>query len=184
MVNFEAGTLVKGAYVVINGVEYVVHMPQLSGDTPLSVENLNKMQTDIPNDLLIGRRIRLTKSSAQSISKNTKTQVAWNSEVYNNTNGKLTKSGNTIKIGTNVHNIMVIAKYQAEGLSFNKYIYIEKNSTSYSSMESTDGTIMTTAIIPVEENDVIDVKAYFENTASTITAGGESWNYFDIIILN
>lgn len=44
MVNFEDGELVKGAYVVIDGKEYEVHMPQHSGRTPLSSENLNKMQ--------------------------------------------------------------------------------------------------------------------------------------------
>ena len=44
---FEAGTLTKGAYVEINGIEYPVHMPQYSGNTPLTPENLNKMQEDI-----------------------------------------------------------------------------------------------------------------------------------------
>lgn len=184
MFNFENGTLVKGAYVEINGVQYPVVMPEYSGNTPISAENLNKMQNELIAGILTGYRIRLTKANTQSISQNSKTQIVWENEVYNDTNGRLTISGNTIRIGEKINNILVIAKYQASGQSFKKYIYIEKNNTSYSSMESTDGTIMTTAIIPVEENDVIDVKAYFENTASTITAGGESWNYFDIIILN
>lgn len=43
---FEEGTLVKGAYVVIDGVEHEVHMPEYSGNTPLTPENLNKMQED------------------------------------------------------------------------------------------------------------------------------------------
>lgn len=47
MVNFEEGTLIKGAYVVINGEEIPVHMPEYSGNTPMSPENLNKMQTDM-----------------------------------------------------------------------------------------------------------------------------------------
>ena len=47
MVNFENGTLVKGAYVVIDGVEHEVHMPEYSGNTPLSSENLNKIQADL-----------------------------------------------------------------------------------------------------------------------------------------
>lgn len=47
MVNFENGTLVKGAYVVIDGIEHEVHMPEYSGNTPLSPEILNKMQTDL-----------------------------------------------------------------------------------------------------------------------------------------
>ena len=47
MVNFEDGKLVKGAYVVINGIEYPVHMPEYSGNVPLSSENMNKMQKDL-----------------------------------------------------------------------------------------------------------------------------------------
>ena len=47
MVNFKNGTLVKGAYVVIDGVEHEVYMPQYSGQTPLSAENMNKLQSDI-----------------------------------------------------------------------------------------------------------------------------------------
>ena len=47
MVNFKDGELVKGAYVIIDGKEYEVHMPQYSGETPLSSEILNKMQKDL-----------------------------------------------------------------------------------------------------------------------------------------
>lgn len=47
MVNFQDAELVKGAYVVIDGKEYEVHMPQYSGETPLSSENLNKMQAEL-----------------------------------------------------------------------------------------------------------------------------------------
>ena len=57
MVNFEDGELVKGAYVVIDGKEYEVHMPQYSGRTPLSSENLNKMQVEILKTMLpVGSR--------------------------------------------------------------------------------------------------------------------------------
>lgn len=51
MINFENGTLVKGAYVVIDGVEHEVHMPQYSGNTPLSPEILNKMQADLQKEV-------------------------------------------------------------------------------------------------------------------------------------
>ena len=57
MVNFEDGELVKGAYVVIDDKEYEVHMPQYSGRTPLSSENLNKMQVEILKTMLpVGSR--------------------------------------------------------------------------------------------------------------------------------
>jgi len=51
MVNFENGTLIKGAYVVINGVEYPVVMPAITGDTPMSAENLNKAQNDLYDEI-------------------------------------------------------------------------------------------------------------------------------------
>lgn len=51
MVNFEDGQLVKGAYVLINGVEYPVIMPQYSGNTPLTSENLNKIQRDMQTEI-------------------------------------------------------------------------------------------------------------------------------------
>ncbi len=51
MVSFQDAELVKGAYVVIDGKEYEVHMPQYSCETPLSAENLNKMQNDLKNEI-------------------------------------------------------------------------------------------------------------------------------------
>lgn len=42
MFKFEDGILKKGAYVVIDGVEYEVHMPEYEGETPISAENLNR----------------------------------------------------------------------------------------------------------------------------------------------
>lgn len=47
MLTFENGIEKKGAYVVINGVEYEVHMPEYEGNTPLSAENLNLMQRQL-----------------------------------------------------------------------------------------------------------------------------------------
>lgn len=49
MVNFEDGTLVTGAYVEIEGIQYPVVMPVYSGNTPITAENLNKSQQDILN---------------------------------------------------------------------------------------------------------------------------------------
>lgn len=51
MVNFEDGTLVEGAYVEINGIKYPVVMPQYSGNTPITSENLNKLQNDLKADI-------------------------------------------------------------------------------------------------------------------------------------
>ena len=50
MINFEEGTLIKGAYVVVNGEELPVHMPEYSGNTPMSPENLNKIQLEFQKE--------------------------------------------------------------------------------------------------------------------------------------
>lgn len=51
MVNFEDGTLIKNAYVVIDGKEQPVIMPKYSGKTPMSSENLNKVQNDLLEEI-------------------------------------------------------------------------------------------------------------------------------------
>lgn len=47
MFNFENGDLIEEGYVEINGVKYHIHMPKYNGNTPLTAENLNKMQTKL-----------------------------------------------------------------------------------------------------------------------------------------
>lgn len=47
MFKFEDGILKKGAYVVIDGVEYEVHMPEYEGKTPMTAENLNRTAKDV-----------------------------------------------------------------------------------------------------------------------------------------
>lgn len=47
MVIWEDGNLIKDAYVVINGVEYPVFMPEYSGKTNITAERLNTMQREI-----------------------------------------------------------------------------------------------------------------------------------------
>ena len=46
MVEWEDGQLVQGPFVEINGTRYPVVMPEYTGNTPMTAENLNKMQTD------------------------------------------------------------------------------------------------------------------------------------------
>lgn len=70
MVNFENGTLVKGAYVEINGVQHPVHMPEYSGNTPITAENLNKMQNE-----LIGSMICAYSDSGMTLNVEAGTQV-------------------------------------------------------------------------------------------------------------
>lgn len=51
MINFEDGQLIEGAYFEIDGVKYPVKMPIYSGKTPLSAENMNKLQKDLNNKI-------------------------------------------------------------------------------------------------------------------------------------
>ena len=48
---FEDGEIENEAYVEIDGVKYPVHMPQRKGNTPLTSENLNKMQKELAHDI-------------------------------------------------------------------------------------------------------------------------------------
>lgn len=47
MFTFKNGELIKNAYVEINGVQYEVQMPEYAGQTPLSSENMNRMQEEL-----------------------------------------------------------------------------------------------------------------------------------------
>lgn len=48
---FEDGEIENEAYVEIDGVKYPVHMPRRKGNTPLTSENLNKMQKELAQDI-------------------------------------------------------------------------------------------------------------------------------------
>lgn len=79
MVNFEDGQLVKGAYVVIDGKEYPVIMPQYSGNTPITSENLNKSQIDLKNEIKELQSVVLYESQNANIGTNiTLTDDAFN----------------------------------------------------------------------------------------------------------
>lgn len=53
MVTFENGQLVEGqfdltkAYIEIDGTKHFLYVPKISGTTPITAENLNKMQKDL-----------------------------------------------------------------------------------------------------------------------------------------
>lgn len=50
-INFKDGQLVKGAHVIIDGVEYEVIEAEYSGDTPLSAFILNKLQDNVETEI-------------------------------------------------------------------------------------------------------------------------------------
>lgn len=106
MVNFKNGELVKGAYVVIDGKEYEVHMPQYSGETPLSSENLNKLQKDL-ND-------KITNANIYSTSE-TNTGKKWidGKDIYRKVIELSNIPASTAEYSYNVENIDKIVNAQA-----------------------------------------------------------------------
>ena len=76
MVEFQDGVLEKEGYVEVNGVKIKVHMPKYTGRTPLSSENLNKLQKDLQmqiNSLASGSP--LVASSADEMMDTTRVYV-------------------------------------------------------------------------------------------------------------
>lgn len=65
MFQFEDGTLKKGAYVVIDGVEYEVHMPEYEGKTPLTAENLNRQAKDVEEKINEIKKCNVTEESEE-----------------------------------------------------------------------------------------------------------------------
>jgi hypothetical protein len=51
MVEFQDGVLEKEGYVEFNGAKIKVHMPKYTGKTPISAENLNKLQRDLKKQI-------------------------------------------------------------------------------------------------------------------------------------
>ncbi len=107
MVNFEDGELVKGAYVVIDGKEYEVHMPQYSGKTPLSSENLNKMQKDLKD------KIEQINNSRTYSTEEVNTGKKWinGKDIYSRvlTATKVLSADLNINVGNNIDTMLVIS---------------------------------------------------------------------------
>ena len=108
MVNFEDGELVKGAYVVIDGKEYEVHMPQYSGKTPLSSENLNKMQKDLKD------KIEQINNSRTYSTEEVNTGKKWinGKDVYSKTYTGECNSGSSQTIANSLKDIDTVIKIE------------------------------------------------------------------------
>lgn len=48
-INWQNGSIKKDGYVVIDGVQYPIVMPEYEGDTPINASNLNHMDEGIAN---------------------------------------------------------------------------------------------------------------------------------------
>lgn len=117
MVNFKDGELVKGAYVIIEGKEYEVHMPQYSGETPLSSENLNKVQNDLNKTITEQSKIlddKITNTNTYSTSE-TNTGKKWKDgkDIYRKVIELSNIPASTTEYSYNVENIDKIVNAQA-----------------------------------------------------------------------
>lgn len=120
MVDFKEGQLVKGAYVVIDGVEHEVHMPQYSGNTPLTPENLNKAQEDLENE--IGNKTKKNIATRKFGRQNITVNQSWGTSkvtysAFTSEGDKLIMDNNGIKIGAGVSKVLVSA--QCAGIGTN-----------------------------------------------------------------
>ena len=133
----------------------------------------------------IGDTIKVCKDTPQSVSANTTAIVTLNTVEFNNSN-KLTLSNNAIYIGKNVHTVLVNVRWTSWGAdSTERYIYIFKNDTNVAfNMRSYSATMETTAIIPVEEGDYIDMRAYHTQSSSISINNDIAQTFLEVTILN
>lgn len=171
MVEFKEGQLIKGAYVVINNVEYEVHMPQYSGDTPVTPENLNKIQEDSENytDVKTKKNIATRLFSRQNITVNQTwgaANVTYNE--FNSKGEKLISNPNGIEIGAGVSKVLVSAQTAGIGtnvVSGDKQFMIKKNSDTIGNSYLGGGITVnfinlcvSPILIDVSEGDIISVQ--------------------------
>ena len=105
MFKFKDGTLKKGAYVVIDGVEHEVHMPECEGETPLSAENLNRSISDCVKEFSALVKITADTAKGATVTLSKKYKVgAGVLDVYIN-GEKLIKSSD--EAGTDGHYVEV-----------------------------------------------------------------------------
>ena len=175
-ITFEDGTLVTGAYVTINGVDYPVQMPVYSGSTPLSAETLNQLQENVEDAI---KEKNIITISAYRINVTTSTpyeQVTIPMTIRSSTGDKLTVSNNKIKIGSEVSKVKVggYACFRADK-DVERYLTIRKNGGEFDNAVISQHTAnqFTTHSIPsglinVTLNDEIDLGIAF--SLSNVTA--------------
>lgn len=99
MFEFKDGILKKDAYVIIDGKEYPVIMPEYEGNTPITANNLNKfikVSAEEPNN---NANVWIKHSINKLNSKNFDTQNSRGIEVTINDDGTITFNGTVSSAG-------------------------------------------------------------------------------------
>lgn len=132
---------------------------------------------------IIGKTIRLKKTSNQNFSANNTFDVSWQVASFDNTNGILTKSGNEIKCISGTHTVIVSAFLQLlNGSTRDNYIYIRYNGQPYATTNLNNGNPHLTVPIVLEEGDTILVQCY--STTAGAIGSAEDWTGFIVTLLN
>ena len=132
----------------------------------------------------LGQSICVIMSDTQTISRNTTTKVNIDTVDYN-TSTALTYSNNSVVIGKGVSSILVNCRYTAWGSnSGGRYIYIYKNNAVIAfSNRAYSNTMETTIVIPVQENDYIEMYCYNEQSDTFEISSTTNQTFLQVTIL-
>jgi hypothetical protein len=129
--------------------------------------------------------IKLTMPENQTIENDTVTIVNL-ARAGVNTSSALSLEGNGVKIGKNVKQVLVTARWYPSNYynDFNRGIYIYRNNsaTSYN-VTQVSGTIETSAVITVTEGDIIQLKCYQATGQQIILDGTSSRTFLQVTII-
>lgn len=175
-------------------MEKIIFEDLPSTKTPLNASNLNQIQENVEvaiNELkqeiinVTGNFINVKKNSTQSISANTYTNIVWDIETYNDTNGLLVLNNNKISLTSGTHNLLVIIQTQNTNAA-NKGIYLKKYSNGEAeAIQSTNSAEIVQSIVTIVQltkNESIGAE-YYSSADSTIKNSPE-WTNFKVILLN
>lgn len=187
MVEWEDGQLVQGAYVEINGRQYPVVMPQYSGNTAVTAENLNKMQSDLQNEIADKNIIMVSLSANQSVEANTVTPV--NFDTVNAVGSSLTFDSSTHEITCGRDGAIKInacITFNNLVVNGNTQIRIFKNGSLIEAMLTRSSSVLPqsfaipTKLINVSAGDKITLSIGNWSGSTNIVYAEEIYTYFTI----
>ena len=152
--------------------------------TPITAENLNKMDEQIAK---IGGAIRVQNSVDQNMETETHTTIIFDTVDFNTTEN-LTLSNGSIKIGSNINCVLVTGRWTSFSISNNNdnnYVYIYKNDERIAfKCTRGDYTQEITAIIPVQENDIIKLTGYQSGSSTIVVTATPAATFLEVTILS
>ena len=132
-----------------------------------------------------GKSIKIAMSDDQSVSPNTTTIINLDTVVYN-FSSQLQCLNNAIYIGEGISSVLVDCRWSSWGADANnRYIYIAQNDNMVTlSNRAYSSTMETASVIPVQEGDYIQVKAYHEQNSSITVSSSVTQTFLKVTILD